>query len=284
MDAQKIDYPIVYVNDCFLKLTGYSQSAILGKNYLSFFNQKFQQYGLQNLQNAIALAQETRIIVEKNRKNDGNYWGEINLHPIYNQGILTNFIIIEKDVTDQYHDQISFNIETGHSNLFEEKLQKINTISYDLNQDLSYNLRECLINACDILGMQIGVVMEVSEYRSFITSQYFSFSDTLFFDQDNSLINILSREICYARDTIYNGLSIHFNSLTENNFINNFTVTNYLATPIWINGVIYGTIHLFDTENNVHYLREQKYLLEAIAHNIGKVIIAEEKELEKRTY
>ncbi|MGY6530311.1 MAG: EAL domain-containing protein [Cyanobacterium sp.] len=281
LDAQKTDYPIVYVNNYFLELTGYTQKDVMGKNYLSFFNQKFQEYGLYNLKSAITLVQETRIITEKFRQNGTSYWAEINLYPIHNQSILTNFIIIEKDVTELYHDQISFNIDTGQSNLFEEKLKKINQINFNLTEDISNNLKECLINACEILGMQIGVIMEVSEYRSFIASQYFSFSDTLFFDQDNSLINILSREICYEKDTIYNGLSIHFNSLTENNFINNVTVTNYLATPIWINGEIYGTMHLFDTEDNIHYLREQKYLIEAIAHNLGKVIIAEEKELEK---
>ncbi|MBE9223530.1 EAL domain-containing protein [Cyanobacterium stanieri LEGE 03274] len=281
IDAQKVNYPIVYVNNYFLKLTGYSRNSILGKNYLSFFDKNFQKYGLRNLESAIALGQETRVIIEKKRENNTTYWGEIKLYPIYNQEILTNFIIIEKDVTEQYHDQISFNIQTGQSNLFEQKLQKINQINYNLNNELNNNLQECLINACNILGMKIGVIMELSEYKSFIVSQYFSFSDTIFFDQDNSLINILSQEVCYQKDTLYNGLSIHFNSLTENNFINNFRVTNYLATPIWINGKIYGTIHLFDTEDNVHFFREQKYLLEAIAHNIGKVIVAEEKELEK---
>ncbi|AFZ46539.1 diguanylate cyclase/phosphodiesterase with PAS/PAC and GAF sensor(s) [Cyanobacterium stanieri PCC 7202] len=281
LDATKVDYPIIYVNDCFLNITGYQKDDVLGKNYSSLFHQNSSEYGLENLTSAIARGKETNVIIKNYRQTGELYWSEVYLYPICKQKKLTNFIIIERDVTQEYNYQSSFDISSHQSRYFEEKLQEINEIQYDLNQDLTTNLSQCLSYACEILGMQIGVVMEVSEYKSLIIGQYFSFSDQLFFDNEYSLMHILSREICTIKDTIYNGYSTHFNSLTNDNFINNLSVTSYLATPIWINGSIYGTIHLFDIDNNVHYFREQKYLLEAIAHSIAKAIIAEEKELEK---
>ncbi len=93
---------LVYVNQAFLKLTGYAQEEVLGRDC------KFLQTPQPDTQTirqiAVALAQEQSYSTEiLNRRKDGTlFWNRLQISSIHDErGILTGFIGLQRDITQE---------------------------------------------------------------------------------------------------------------------------------------------------------------------------------------
>jgi len=281
-DAKQPNNPIIYVNKGFEVITGYRKEEVLGQNFDFLENNEAEQHGTKKLKKAILTGVKCRAVVKNYRKNGDLFWNEIYLNPVENdQGNITHFIAVQNDITKKYNLEQALRAKTRELSSFSRKLKAINKLNYRNSDNLEDSFFYYLENACNILDMQIGIIIEVSQSQPRILSQYCSFNDQLLFDSQYHLINVLSGEVVKARETLYNESTTSFNLLSETTLFDDISVTSYLATPIWVDGHIYGTIHLFSTTQEEHYLIYQRHLIGAIAHNISKVITAEESELEK---
>lgn len=100
VDATQNDMPMVYVNPAFEKITGYSESEVLGKN-CRFLNSKVRdEEKLSLLKTALEHGQDIEIEVP-NRKKDGSlFWNHLKISPVRDSsGKVTHFVGIQNDVT-----------------------------------------------------------------------------------------------------------------------------------------------------------------------------------------
>lgn len=281
-DASQPHNPVIYINRGFEIITGYTKEETLGKNCSFLQNNDHQQNGIKKLRKAIQSGKKCRTVIKNYRKNGELFWNEIYINPIYNEeGDLTHFIGVQNDITKKYNLEQALSKKTKQLANFSKKLKAVNELKENVEVDLSNNLNYYLKNACHILNMQIGIIVEVSTSQFEIVSQYCTFNSDLFFHQQYCLINILSQEVVKKQETIYDESTSSFSLISSQNIAQNLSITSYLATPIWLNDEIYGTMHLFSVEKTDHYLIYQKHLIEAIALNISRNILAQEKELEK---
>ncbi|MDO9012592.1 MAG: diguanylate cyclase [Gallionella sp.] len=101
-DARKKDFPLIYVNAGFERLSGYTAAELLGKSC------RFLQ-GTDTVQPEIAVLREALhqgkscIVTLRNYRRDGTlFWNELSISALRNeQGELTHFIGIQKDVTER---------------------------------------------------------------------------------------------------------------------------------------------------------------------------------------
>ena len=100
-DAQKTDNPIVYVNSGFERITGYSRSEVIGKNFI-FFGSTSNQSEPNKLQKAIARGKECQAVLLSRRKDGTTFWNELSISPVRDSnGKLTHFIQIQADISDR---------------------------------------------------------------------------------------------------------------------------------------------------------------------------------------
>ena len=100
-DPQKDDNPIVFCNEAFQNLTGYSPEEVIGKNCRFLQGPATDQDQVSRLRDAIR--DETVAVVELlNYRKDGSaFWNTLHLGPIYDQeGKLKYFFGSQWDVTD----------------------------------------------------------------------------------------------------------------------------------------------------------------------------------------
>ena len=93
---------LIYVNQAFLKLTGYAMKEVLGRDCK--FLQAPQTDAQTVRQIAIALAQEQSYTGDiLNQRNDGTlFWNRLHIDPVLNdQGALTGFIGLQRDITQE---------------------------------------------------------------------------------------------------------------------------------------------------------------------------------------
>lgn len=114
-DAQQPGYPLVYVNDRFEQMTGYSRAEILGQNCQFLQGRDTNQASVQRIRDALHLQQELRIEILNYRKNGEPFWNELKISPVGDQhGVITHFIGIQNDVTDLVNNQRQLSYQASH--------------------------------------------------------------------------------------------------------------------------------------------------------------------------
>lgn len=94
------DYPIVYVNPAFTKLSGYTFEEVKGKNPRILQGPKSNFEDINKLKESLKKWQTCEITTVNYKKNGEEYWVQFSISPITNEkGEYTHWISIERDVT-----------------------------------------------------------------------------------------------------------------------------------------------------------------------------------------
>lgn len=94
------DYPIVYVNPAFTKLSGYTFEEVKGKNPRLLQGPKSNFEGLHRLRESLKKRETCEITTVNYKKNGEEYWVQFSINPIANEkGEYTHWISIERDVS-----------------------------------------------------------------------------------------------------------------------------------------------------------------------------------------
>lgn len=98
-DPRQPDNPIVFVNDAFARLTGYSREETLGRNCRFLQGPGTNAEDVDRLRQAI----DTRVPIEIDllnyRKDGGIFWNRLLVSPVFDEGKLTYFFASQLDVT-----------------------------------------------------------------------------------------------------------------------------------------------------------------------------------------
>lgn len=95
-DATQPDLPIVFVNDVFQQMTGYSNEEILGRNCRFLQRDDLDQPGLHNIRRALLAKTNGYGVVRNYRKDGSMFWNELFISPVRNEsGLVTHFVGIQ---------------------------------------------------------------------------------------------------------------------------------------------------------------------------------------------
>ena len=98
-DARQPDMPLIYVNDAFTTITGYSRAEVLGSNCRFLQGKERNQSAVHEIRRATALGSHCKVLLRNYRKDGTFFWNELMMSPIYEDRVLTHFIGIQTDVT-----------------------------------------------------------------------------------------------------------------------------------------------------------------------------------------
>ena len=146
VDARQPDIPLIYVNKGFEKLTGYTASEVIGKNYHVLFGADTAQPEIGVMLAAIAKGQGCVVTLRNYHKDGAAFWSQLNISPVHNEeGTLTHFIGIQKDASDRMllEDNLSSLIYTdplvGISNrrYFDERFTNLLRVAQRIHSGMS---------------------------------------------------------------------------------------------------------------------------------------------------
>lgn len=102
VDALQPDYPIVYVNNAFEKMTGYQHSEIVGINCRILQGPETSMKKIKSLKTAIENGRHFRSQLLNYRKDGTTFWNDLTISPIHNDyDEVIGFVGIQNDVTFQ---------------------------------------------------------------------------------------------------------------------------------------------------------------------------------------
>lgn len=133
--ASPIDHPgpeIVYVNQAFTQLTGYTSEQAIGKTPRMLQSEKTSPEAKEAIRHALEQQVPVRIPIKNYTKQGSAYWLDLSILPLRNkQNELTHFVAIEREITDQKNlEEELYKLSTTdpltgllNRRSFEEKLQ-----------------------------------------------------------------------------------------------------------------------------------------------------------------
>ncbi len=109
-EAEQISEPgpkIVYVNEAFTKMTGYTAEEVVGKNPRMLQGPKSDRGELARLGKALENHESCEITTINYKKNGDEFWNNFTVSPVADEkGCYTHFISIERDVTEQKNKEL----------------------------------------------------------------------------------------------------------------------------------------------------------------------------------
>lgn len=101
-DARRHDFPLVYVNDAFVHLTGYSREEVLGRNCRFLQGSHRDEAKIAQIHDALSRGRDLTVLMQNFRKDGRPFWNELTISPILGTaGSITHFVGIQTDATER---------------------------------------------------------------------------------------------------------------------------------------------------------------------------------------
>ncbi len=101
-DPDQEDNPIVYANEAFEMITGYSSDEILGKNCRFLQGDDREQKEIGKIRDAIQNRKHVTVTLRNYRKNGELFYNQFSIRPLFDrEGNLLYFLGVQYDITNQ---------------------------------------------------------------------------------------------------------------------------------------------------------------------------------------
>jgi len=99
-DARLPDQPLIYVNEGFERMTGYSVAEVMGRNCRFLQGPGTEQAAMAEIRAALRTGRECLVEILNYRRDGTTFWNRLSITPIRDaSGSVTHFIGIQSDVT-----------------------------------------------------------------------------------------------------------------------------------------------------------------------------------------
>ena len=141
-DPRLPDVPIVFVNDAFLRMTGYDETEVVGRNCRFLQGPDTDRESVRLIGNAVRSNQEITIELLNYRKDGSTFWNALFMTPIRNtDGEVVYFFSSQLDITRRRDAEMALQ----HAQKMEALGQLTGGIAHDFN-----NLLQVIMGNVDL--------------------------------------------------------------------------------------------------------------------------------------
>lgn len=117
-DSSLPDRPLIYVNQAFERITGYTESEALGRNARFLLGEETEQIGVEELRCALREQRAAKIVLRNYRKDGSLFWNELSLAPVHDEeSKVRHYISIINDITERKNYESQLEYQSGHDAL-----------------------------------------------------------------------------------------------------------------------------------------------------------------------
>ncbi len=99
-DASQSERPLIYCNDAFTTITGYTADEVLGRSCRFLQGPDTDPEAVQAIRDALHSGEGCKVTLKNYRKDGVPFWNELIISPVYSgKGELTHFIGVQQDIT-----------------------------------------------------------------------------------------------------------------------------------------------------------------------------------------
>jgi PAS domain S-box-containing protein len=280
-EAEPLDDPgpkILYVNEAFTQMTGYSSEEIIGKTPRILQGIKSDRNELAKLKAALKNWEPCNITNINYKKNGEEFWVNLSINPVADKnGRYSHWIAIQRDITEQKNAALQREQLAQISQLFNEP--------YELNTILEHVLEALVTFGGFNLAEAWLIDTDPSVIHLVATSKLIN--NTRLFYEECAHINSFKKNedlpgIAWQNETI----QIWKNIQNENRFVRRVAAKKaglncFYTLPIIYNNEVIG-VFLFGLNRDDESIEKYTGLLKNLGTNIGTEI--KRKQLEQQLF
>ena len=168
IDAKKPDFPIIYTNQSFHKMTGYAKREVFGRNYFSFWGVDANSPIVNEIKQTIRKGRFFHGEMLNFQKNGKKYWNLLRITPVRgSSGDATHYVGIQTDVTLMRDNELEID-EQREELLHVTRVGKLAEFVSSLAHEISQPLTAILSYAQAAQRMLAGREPEIQKIISYI--------------------------------------------------------------------------------------------------------------------
>jgi len=102
VDATRPDEPMIYINDAFERLTGYSKSFAVGRNCRFLQGEESEPEAVDELRAAVESGESASVELLNYRTDDTPFWNRVDIAPVHDaDGEVSHFVGFQMDITER---------------------------------------------------------------------------------------------------------------------------------------------------------------------------------------
>ena len=265
-EAESLEAPhhpkIIYVNEAFTKITGYTSAEVIGKTPRIFQGQRTDRDILAQIKQSLSKNQPIKTEIINYGKNDREYWVELNIIPIADrQGNYTHFVAVERDITERKQAEQELRDRSA-------SIRSLYELTNRSERSFSQRVEQILTMGCQQFNLDVGILSKVEG------EQYRIIASKL---PDDSPLQIAAGDIFSIEQTCSERT---IQAQQPFSFYQNFALqhpcyldTNpqaYLGTKVIVGGKFYGTLNFSSLSSHPEPFKTiQIELIELMARWIG---------------
>ncbi|RJX42820.1 hypothetical protein DM826_09025 [Halonotius aquaticus] len=134
-NPEQSDNPLIYVNDRYEEMTGYSEADALGRNCRFLQGDATREEPVAEMRQAIDNAESVTVELRNYQQDGQQFWNRVSIAPVTDdEGVLTNFVGFQQDITEDKQQQL----ELERTSELLEQTQQVANIGgweYDLRSE-----------------------------------------------------------------------------------------------------------------------------------------------------
>ncbi len=117
------DRPLVFVNEGFERLTGFSKEEVIGKNCRFLQGKETNQAPVEEIRRAIKNGERTTAELLNYKKDGTPFWNRLSITPLKDKnGVTTHYVGVQSDITELRVTQKNLKAANTDLALFQEKM------------------------------------------------------------------------------------------------------------------------------------------------------------------
>ncbi|WP_338739158.1 PAS domain S-box protein [Haloplanus salilacus] len=101
-DPHRDDNPIIYANEGFTQVTGYSEREVVGRNLRFLHGEETRPEPVAAMREAIDAHEQVTVELRNYRKDGTPFWNRVTIAPVTNGGgEVTHFVSFQEDITER---------------------------------------------------------------------------------------------------------------------------------------------------------------------------------------
>jgi len=227
------DHPqIVYVNEAFSRITGYSSAEIIGQTPRILQGEKTDRRVLQEIKQSLSRWMPIKTEIVNYGKDGREYWIELNIIPIADhKGNYTHFVAVERDITERKQAEQELRDRSASiRNLYE--------VTTRAERSFSLRVEQILTMGCQQFNLELGILSKIEGDKYRVVAVKLP-NDSLL---NISAGNIFSVEQTCCDRTIQTKQPIVEQVNIEHPCYLDSNPQAYLGTKVMVGGEIYGTL------------------------------------------
>jgi len=155
------DNPLVYVNERFEEITGYTAEEAEGRNCRFLQGEETSDGSATKLTTAIEAGEAATVEIRNYRKNGEMFWNRISIAPVTTDAGLSHFVRFQQDITATKQRSQELAQRNEQITAQNQALESFVDIASDPDQPVDQQITNLLELGTEYLDLEIGIVSDV---------------------------------------------------------------------------------------------------------------------------